>query len=597
MSKKTKKLNKKAMTGSQQQASAARASSIKTKILIPISILTIVILVSGLLNILSMRNMQESSSQITSQSLPIETALETAIADFNDLQRLIYAHSLAEEKVYMEEYQEKADTLFAEIDDALNTYEAGITSEEDAALVTEFRSSLDSYKYTYETVEQLSYSMLKQLAQSYVPNLMQSSADDMQEMLQTMKANIQEQIAQEEQEQYNSYILAIIVTLIATVVGFLVAAIAYLSVNRSVIKPVKRATNRLDQIVSDIQEGHGDLTARIDVNSRDEVGRLSSGINVFLETLQNIMGQIVSNAENLGSVVNTVFGSVDTASGNASDISSLLQELSATMQEISSTTTNVNDEINSVGEQVASIAGDTATLNSYAAEMESRAKELEQAAQHNRETTGEIIGDIIASLEEAIEESKSVSKVNDLTDEILNVSSQTNLLALNASIEAARAGDAGKGFAVVANEIRTLADSTRETAGNIQEINGMVVRAVDALVENSNAIVNYVTETIMPDYERFVETGKQYRNDASYVNNTMNTFEERANSLKMIMLEITEAVNGITKAIEESAIGVTSATTNTTTLVSNIEIVNQEMGTNQQISLQLKREADRFISL
>jgi methyl-accepting chemotaxis protein len=125
----------------------------------------------------------------------------------------------------------------------------------------------------------------------------------------------------------------------------------------------------------------------------------------------------------------------------------------------------------------------------------------------------------------------------------------------------------------------------------------MVVRAVDALVDNSNAIVKYVNETILPDYERFVETGKQYRNDATYVNNTMNVFEERTNNLKEIMEEITLAVDGITKAIEESAIGVTNATTNTSTLVSNIEVVNQEMGTNQQISRQLQQEADRFTNL
>ena len=168
---------------------------------------------------------------------------------------------------------------------------------------------------------------------------------------------------------------------------------------------------------------------------------------------------------------------------------------------------------------------------------------------------------------------------------------------MNASIEAARAGEAGKGFAVVADEIRTLADSTRETAGNIQEINLMVVRAVDALVENSHAIVNYVNDTILPDYQKFVETGKQYRDDASHINKTMNVFEERTNHLLKIMQEISDAVSGITSAIEESALGVTHATENTSTLVNNIEIVNQEMGTNQKISLQLKQEADRFTNL
>lgn len=571
-----------------------RSSSIRTQILIPIVSLTLVILASGLLNIASMNNMQEGSSQLSDKSLPTLTALDTAIANFNDLQRLIYAHCLSEDKAYMEKCHTISDELFAEIETALATYEKGVSSEEDLTLIKDFRDNLGVYAYTYDTAEQLSYNMMKKLAQSYVPNLMQNSANTMQNQLKTMKQNIQANIDEEVQVQHSNYEQAVVTTMIATVIGIVIAIFALFLVNYTVVRPVKKTTRSLDEIVSGIQNGHGDLTARIDIKSSNELGRLAKGINVFLETLQNIMTQIISNAEHLGNVVNTVSGSVSTANENASGISALLEELSATMEEVSSTTTSVNNEVASVSAQVSGIAQETVTMNSYAAEMETRAKELELVAQRNRESTIEIIGGIISSLESAIAESKSVSKVNDLTDEILNVSSQTNLLALNASIEAARAGEAGRGFAVVADEIRTLADSTRATAGNIQEINLLVVHAVDALVENANAIVDYVNETILPDYENFVTTGKQYRDDASHINNTMNVFESRTNELLQIMQEISEAVSGITTAIEESASGVANATENTSTLANNIAVVNQEMGTNQQISLQLKQEADRF---
>lgn len=579
---------------SKRQKKKGRSSSIRTQILIPIVSLTLVILASGLLNVASMNNMQEGSTQLSDKSLPTLAALDTAIANFSDLQRLIYAHCLSEDKSYMEQCQTTADELFAEIETALTTYEAGVSSEEDLSLIKDFRDNLSTYTYTYDTAEQLSYNMMKKLAQSYVPSLMQNSANTMQNQLKTMRQNIQANIDGEVQDQRSNYEQAVITTIIATVVGIVIAIFALFLVNYMVVRPVKKTTRSLDKIVSDIQDGHGDLTARIDIKSSNELGRLAKGINVFLETLQNIMTQIISNAEHLGNVVNTVSGSVSTANENASGISALLEELSATMEAVSSTTTNVNNEVASVGAQVSGIAQETVTMNNYAAEMETRAKELELVAQRNRESTIEIMGGIISSLESAIAESKSVSKVNDLTDEILNVSSQTNLLALNASIEAARAGEAGRGFAVVADEIRTLADSTRATAGNIQEINLLVVHAVDALVENANAIVDYVNETILPDYENFVVTGKQYRDDASHINNTMNVFESRTNELLQIMQEISEAVSGITTAIEESASGVANATENTSTLANNIAVVNQEMGTNQQISLQLKQEADRF---
>lgn len=595
---KPKKPPKAAKTKSGNQGKRnEKRSTIKTKVLFPIILLAVVIFASGFLNISSMRSMQRGSTALTSKSLPTLIALDTAIADFGNLQRLIYAHSLSEDKDEMTKYQDKADELFAEIETALQEYEAGISSEEDLSLIKSFRENFATYTYTFKTAEQLSFMMMKKLAQSYVPSLMQPCADTMQQQLEAMKASIQITIDQDVQAQRDSYNQAVLLTVLATIFGFIVAIFAYILVNRSVINPIKKTTTSLDKIVSDIQAGHGDLTTRIHLNSTDEIGRLAKGINVFIETLQSIMSQIVSNADHLGSVVNTVSGSVVTASGNASDISTLLEELSATMEEISSTTTSVNDEVANVGSEVSSIAQDTVTMNTYAGEMEARARELEIAAQSNKESTSEIINGIITSLEAAIEESKRVSKVNDLTDEILNVSSQTNLLALNASIEAARAGEAGKGFAVVADEIRTLADSTRQTAGNIQEINLMVVRAVDSLVENSHAIVDYINETILPDYEKFVETGRQYRDDATHINNTMNVFEERTKYLLKTMQEISDAINGISAAIEESALGVTNATENTSTLVNNIETVNQEMNTNQQISMQLKQEADRFTNL
>lgn len=212
----------------------------------------------------------------------------------------------------------------------------------------------------------------------------------------------------------------------------------------------------------------------------------------------------------------------------------------------------------------------------------------------NKESTSLMVKDIIDTLKAAIEESKSVERVNELTEEILSVSSQTNLLALNASIEAARAGEAGKGFAVVADEIRKLADSTRETANNIQSINALVTQAVNKLANNSNAIVEYIDETIMPDYDRFVETGVQYRDDAAYVNSTMDDFEAKAQNLNSIMAKTVDSIRDISTAIEESANSVGNAANSTTILVQNIDTVHAEMKTNQNISNRLKDEADRF---
>ena len=138
------------------------------------------------------------------------------------------------------------------------------------------------------------------------------------------------------------------------------------------------------------------------------------------------------------------------------------------------------------------------------------------------------------------------------------------------------------------------ADSTRETANNIQSINALVTQAVNKLANNSNAIVEYIDGTIMPDYDRFVENGVQYRDDAAYVNTTMDHFEEKARNLQQIMEKTVDSIRDISTAIEESANSVGNAASSTTVLVSNIDTVHSEMETNQSISDRLKGEAGRF---
>ena len=381
-----------------------KSLSVAVKVLIPIVLLTLCIIVTGVTSIINMGKIETSSAEITSKGMRTVENLQTCIADFNDLQRIIYAHTLAEDSETMKILAEESVALREEVTTYLDEYAKDCKTQEQLDLVDKFRSEYEEYGYTYDTALNLSTNMMKQLAQSYVPNLMQLSADAMQEDLRQMKEITQQEISADVDEQYQIYQLAIVIAMAALVAGIALAIFAYLLVNKSVIKPIKKTTVRLDDIVGKIQAGQGDLTARVEVSSGDEIGSLAKGINVFLETLQNIMSQIVSNADNLGSVVSTVSGSVVTASEHASDISSLLEELSATMEEITSTTLSVNGDISSVGDQVSGIAQDSANMNGYAAEMENRARELEQAALKNKESTGEIIGGIIESLQQAIED-------------------------------------------------------------------------------------------------------------------------------------------------------------------------------------------------
>ena len=306
------------------------------------------------------------------------------------------------------------------------------------------------------------------------------------------------------------------------------------------------------------------------------------------------MKMIIENSQQLKTVVNEVHENVRISNDSASDLSAVTEELSATMLQIEESANKINQNTESVRSEVEQIASKSDSINTYSKQMKENADRMEADAKATMNETSSKVHDILSVLNNAIKDSSSVEQVNGLTEEILSISSQTNLLALNASIEAARAGEAGKGFAVVADEIRQLADSSRETANSIQEINGIVTNAVHNLAGNANNLVEYVNNSILPEFDKFVQSGVEYKENASYIENVMDEFSVKTDDLKQAVSEIANSINTITCAIEEGANGVSGAAESTQELVENIENINSRMEQNQQIAEKLQNETNIF---
>lgn len=568
-------------------------NSVKNKIMIPVLLLAVIAFATSILSIMNADSISKKGDDIANNYLVTIENVGYLSESTQKLTRSAYSYIVAEGDAAKKSVKDNIESLKSEIDGYMKDYEQTLDENEETAyssyknyysqFLTQF-GVLEKYVDTNQTVNA---SKLANNNLVDVCNSLESALDDM--------TNSEVEATDHAMRQMHA-LAAFAKTTGGVCFVFAIGAliVAFLISTRKVVNPIVKTNKELKEISALINDNNGDLTKRVNVKSSDEIGQLAQGINQFLDILQNTIGKIVEGSKNLDNMINSVGENVTVSNDNAQDVSSAMEELSATMQEIAATIQTVNDNTESVGKNVVDIADKTGQINNYSQDMRERADSLAKSADENKRTTDEMLGNIVGTLKKAIEDSKSVERVNELTDEILNISSQTNLLALNASIEAARAGEAGKGFAVVADEIRQLADSSRDTANNIQAINEHVTSAVYQLIDNSNKIIKYIEETILADYDSFVQAGAQYNEDACYISETMQEFAEKTEKLKELMKNTVESIEGISSGVEQSANAVTSSAVSTSQLVEQMNSIDKEMSESRNTVGELKAQTDVF---
>ncbi len=603
--------------------------SISVKILGLVAILIATGLISNVLWSDSITNMNEKAQIISGDCLTAVSILAETSRSVERVQKFANSSMNKEDEQTVEasnsmvksdemnQEAESLDAMFTQLTDIVNKFD----NEEMTAALADYVEAYEAYT---TTISQLFETTTSEVATSEVSSgeatsnettTSETASTEAGQANQTIDSNmntatenldvaytnlntlIYNQVDLATEQLDNQYSIAstanIVLLIILILVGIIIIAVTLITV----VKPIKDANKQLQNIIDEIEGGKGDLTKRISVKSKDEVGNLVMGINTFINSLQHILQKIQNESFHLEESVDLVIEKVQASDENVSEVSRTMENLAASMEEVSATSEELSSGVNNVVDSISQISLKVNDGYKLSGEIQKRSEEYRLNAEKGKNNTNKVMSEIKCVLEKSIENSKSVIKIKELTDEILNISSQTNLLALNASIEAARAGEAGRGFAVVAGEIRGLAENTRATANNIQDISQLVTHGVENLASDAKKMLEFVNTDILSDYDKFVETAVQYRDDSVHINRIIEEFSNNTTILEATMSEMNIGINEIATTIDDSTRGITNVAEGTSDLVKAIQQIQTQAEENRSIKEALKDEVNHFAKI
>lgn len=351
-------------------------------------------------------------------------------------------------------------------------------------------------------------------------------------------------------------------------------------ISHNISRPIKETSNYLNIIST------GDFTVDIPeklLAKQDEIGNLANSLDKMQSSLRNMIKKAIDEFSNVGQMLNDINNHMSSLNESIEEISATTEQLSAGSEETAASTEEMNATSLEVEKAIELVATKAQEGASTVSKVNKLSEEMKMAAISSKQEAIEIFSKTKTNLQNAIEKSKSVNQINELSNTILSITEQTNLLALNAAIEAARAGEAGRGFAVVADEIRKLSESSSTSVSKIQEITKEVIKVVNELSFNSIEIMEFIDKKVLNDYEEVAKNSERYNKLSKRINDIVTEFSSTSKELLESMQNIVQAINQIAVSANEEAAGVSNIAEKVSTIVNMAEnVVNLASQSNEK---------------
>lgn len=368
----------------------------------------------------------------------------------------------------------------------------------------------------------------------------------------------QDQLISEETGQFIMW-----TALVTTVIGLFLAVFGGAFLKRGILKPVKLMSEQFEKLSGN----DADLSIRLSQTGKSELSEMAKHVNGFILKIEEILKDIYLESNHMVISAEASKHRVNAMVAETGQISATVQELSASMMESTTSAEHIKEALTGLSEVLSAIMERAASIKSFAMASTNVAQTVVESALEARVHATTLFNENRMAVTSAVNEVVAVKEIEHLTSEIVAIASQTNLLSLNAAIEAARAGEAGRGFSVVAEEIKKLADHTKQTAGEIQILSQVIGKAVDNLSYSAEKTVAFIETEVIEDYNKMAQTGERYMSDANYYLETAFVMENLSEQLSQVFNEVSSSVDEITQTSEQSALGACDIADRNTALV------------------------------
>ncbi|MDE6993167.1 MAG: methyl-accepting chemotaxis protein [Lachnospiraceae bacterium] len=512
--------------------------------------------------------------------------------DYEKIQRYIYAYLATNDAEEHEHLLENIDKRYNQLLTDINQVDDYLEDGSEVN-IAEMESGLRAYT---ENAKNALLSSSGKSSEAVIAEIDALEAEDekFDSNLELANAYFEQSVASLRQEQRDMYDRTIRSSILGAILMIVVIGINQVLFQRNVISPIRKSSLELQHMIDDINRNNGNLHARITTRTRSELSILVGGMNDFLATLQNIIDKVSVSAKALADSNDQIVSMVDTANTNITESSAAMEELSANMEAVANTSEDIQNTIGGVKEQVDVLWQEADQGSRKAVEVSEEAREMKKHIVEVKSFTVQKVGEISELLNRSIKNSEKVSKINTLSETIMNIANETTLLSLNASIEAARAGEAGRGFAVVAGEINSLANNSQETAKNIQHINQEVIDTVHEMADNTSEVLEYINKYVLKDYDQFVAAMDEYVTNMEEFYSILHNFSTSSKGLNDSMAEIIDSVDCITNAVGEGSTAVDISAENASSLVEKMNEVQNAVNVCRGVSGTLEQEIEHF---